>query len=102
VRAEAEIRDEAIHQAAMEICWLCRTSPKHGHNPVPVKDDEGWWHSFWVGNGRNMCSAGPIWAMKERDANQCPDCKCLKTAHHGPTIGCEGAGGSCGCERTFA
>lgn len=31
----------------------------------------------------------------------CLDCGCLKTAHHGPRRGCEGAGGSCGCELTF-
>lgn len=32
----------------------------------------------------------------------CPDCKCLKKAHHGPKIGCEGLGGNCPCERVFS
>jgi hypothetical protein len=31
----------------------------------------------------------------------CPECHCLKSAHHGPRIGCEGSGGNCGCPDTF-
>lgn len=30
----------------------------------------------------------------------CGACQCLVTAHHGPGIGCEGAGGNCGCTLT--
>lgn len=30
----------------------------------------------------------------------CPKCGCLTYAHHGPKIGCEGAGGNCGCMLT--
>jgi hypothetical protein len=31
----------------------------------------------------------------------CPECHCLKSAHHGPLIGCEGSGGNCGRPDTF-
>jgi len=31
---------------------------------------------------------------------ECPECHCLTSAHHGPKIGCEGAGGNCPCELT--
>jgi hypothetical protein len=30
----------------------------------------------------------------------CWKCTCLVSAHHGPGIGCEGAGGNCGCDLT--
>ena len=30
----------------------------------------------------------------------CGKCQCLVTAHHGPGVGCEGAGGNCGCMLT--
>jgi hypothetical protein len=31
---------------------------------------------------------------------KCPACTCLVKAHHGPKIGCEGAGGNCFCNLT--
>lgn len=30
----------------------------------------------------------------------CPRCHCLALGHHGPKVGCEGAGGNCGCRLT--
>lgn len=59
------IRKQALHEAAFKTCWYCRTGSKHGHDPKPVKSHEGWRHLFWIGNGSNPCSAGPIWRMIE-------------------------------------
>ena len=33
--------------------------------------------------------------------NTCKKCGCITSAHHGKRIGCEGAGGNCGCEEEF-
>jgi hypothetical protein len=35
--------------------------------------------------------------LEPAQTDSCPACRCLKSAHHGPRVGCEGAGGNCGC-----
>ena len=37
------------------------------------------------------------YGRKGKPKGSCPACHCLKSAHHGPHVGCEGAGGNCGC-----
>lgn len=42
----------------------------------------------------------PAEARTPNDRRDCPKCRCLIKAHHGPFVGCEGAGGNCGCALT--
>lgn len=42
-------------------------------------------------------SQAPVPEAKEK----CWKCRCLVAGHHGPMVGCEGAGGNCGCMLTM-
>jgi hypothetical protein len=43
-------------------------------------------------------SDSPVGVAATAD-DSCPDCRCLKVGHH--PMGCEGAGGNCGCRQRF-
>jgi hypothetical protein len=61
------IRRKALQDAAKAICGYCRGL--EGHNPVPAFDEhDGYWHVFTHGNGWNRCSAGGIWALIKKEA----------------------------------
>jgi len=73
-------RAHILMEAALEVCGYCKGTP--GHDPNPVKTDEGWFHLFTIGNGSNRCTAGPIWSLIEQCCKamglqyieQCPSC----------------------------
>jgi len=52
------VRRAVLLEAALAMCPHCRGSK--GHNPVPVKVEDCWWHHLTRGNGWNKCGAGPI------------------------------------------
>jgi hypothetical protein len=54
----------SLEKAARAVCGYCAGEPHH--EPIPLKDRDGWLHVMIGINGGNKCSAGPIWDLIEK------------------------------------
>jgi hypothetical protein len=84
--------------------YLCMDAAPAPSAAPRVIADERMQHPMdcpWQTGGRCACSFRAPSAAPDTDP-ACAKCGCLRSGHHGAAIGCEGAGGTCGCDGVFA